>query len=207
MPTFFLGNYLFRMYEIHVQYNWMFPLHMLFFHIISIYYASTKQGLACLSCTSSFPVHATMSSLHESHFSTSWDLNSEPSAQRCFYRLHNFNTQHTTVCECFPHSLSPPLRIQLQLVVCNVCQTRTPFSQTTTAALSVGRPCTWAHVRNKHQCSYQLIFTLLSLFWNEKKKVGHYFLSNLHIKSGEKRNGIKEQQWKPEKCKVILQQP
>jgi hypothetical protein len=34
---FFLGNYLFRMYEIHAQYNWMFPLHMLFFHIISIY--------------------------------------------------------------------------------------------------------------------------------------------------------------------------
>jgi hypothetical protein len=33
----FLGNYLFRMYEIHAQYNWMFPLHMLFFHIISIY--------------------------------------------------------------------------------------------------------------------------------------------------------------------------
>jgi hypothetical protein len=24
----FLGNYLFRMYEIHAQYNWMFPLHM-----------------------------------------------------------------------------------------------------------------------------------------------------------------------------------
>jgi hypothetical protein len=34
---FFLGNYLFRMYEIHTQYNWMFPLHMLFFRIISIY--------------------------------------------------------------------------------------------------------------------------------------------------------------------------
>jgi hypothetical protein len=24
------------MYEINAQYNWMFPLHMLFFHIISI---------------------------------------------------------------------------------------------------------------------------------------------------------------------------
>jgi hypothetical protein len=36
-PHFFLGNYLFRMYEIHAQYNWMFLLHMLFFHIISIY--------------------------------------------------------------------------------------------------------------------------------------------------------------------------
>jgi hypothetical protein len=25
------------MYEIHTQYNWMFPLHVSFFHIISIY--------------------------------------------------------------------------------------------------------------------------------------------------------------------------
>jgi len=25
------------MYEIHAQYNWMFSLHMLFFHIISMY--------------------------------------------------------------------------------------------------------------------------------------------------------------------------
>jgi hypothetical protein len=33
---FFLGNYLLRMYELHAQYNWMFPLHMLFFHILSI---------------------------------------------------------------------------------------------------------------------------------------------------------------------------
>ena len=33
---FFLGNYLIRMYETHAQYNWMFPLHVLFFHIISI---------------------------------------------------------------------------------------------------------------------------------------------------------------------------
>jgi hypothetical protein len=29
----FLGNYLFRIYEIHAEYNWMFPLHMLFFHM------------------------------------------------------------------------------------------------------------------------------------------------------------------------------
>ena len=37
MPhIFFLGNYLIRMYETHAQYNWMFPLHVLFFHIISI---------------------------------------------------------------------------------------------------------------------------------------------------------------------------
>jgi len=38
MPhIFFLGNGLFSMYEIHTWCNWMFPLHMLFFHIISIY--------------------------------------------------------------------------------------------------------------------------------------------------------------------------
>jgi hypothetical protein len=93
------------------------------------------------------------------------------SIQRCFYRLHNFHTQHTTVCEYSPYFLSPPLRIKLQLVVCNVCQTQTPFSQTTRAALSVGRLFTYANVRNKHQCCYLSIFTLLSLFWNEKKNV------------------------------------
>jgi hypothetical protein len=39
MPhIFFFGNYLSIMYEIHAQYNWMFPLHMLFFHILSIYF-------------------------------------------------------------------------------------------------------------------------------------------------------------------------
>ena len=36
-PHFCLECYLLRMYEIHAQYNWMFPLHMLFFHITSIY--------------------------------------------------------------------------------------------------------------------------------------------------------------------------
>jgi hypothetical protein len=78
------------------------------------------------------------------------------------YTAHN-------LCECFPYFLSPPLRIKLQLVVCNVCHTQTPFSHITTAALSVGRPCTYTHVRNKHQCCYLSIFTLLFLFWNEKK--------------------------------------
>jgi len=34
---FFLGNYLFRIYAIHAQYNWVFHLHMLFFHTISIF--------------------------------------------------------------------------------------------------------------------------------------------------------------------------
>jgi len=70
---------------------------------------------------------------------------------------------------------------QLQLVVCNVCHTQAPFSQTTTATLSVGRPYTYTHVRNKHQCCYLSIFTLRSLSWNDKKYVGHYFLSNLRI--------------------------
>jgi hypothetical protein len=68
---------------------------------------------------------------------------SAPSVQRCSYRLQNLHTQHTTVFECSPHFLSPPLRIQLQLVVCNVWQTQTPFSQITTLVLSVGRPCTY----------------------------------------------------------------
>jgi hypothetical protein len=32
------------MYEIHAQYNWMFPLHMLFFHVISIYLYGLTPG-------------------------------------------------------------------------------------------------------------------------------------------------------------------
>jgi hypothetical protein len=77
------------------------------------------------------------------------------------------------------HFLSPPLRIQLQLVVCNVCHTQTPISQTTTAALSVGRSCNYTYVCNKHQCCYLSIFTLLSSFWNEKKMWGITFWATL----------------------------
>jgi len=70
MPhIFFLANYLFKMYEIHAQYNWMFPIHVIFPHNLHLHlrpYTSAKQGHACLPCTSSFPVHITMSSLHES---------------------------------------------------------------------------------------------------------------------------------------------
>ena len=60
------------MYEIHAQYNWMFPLHMQFFHLTSFYVngltpVRNKQGHAFLPCTSSFPVHVAISSLHESH--------------------------------------------------------------------------------------------------------------------------------------------
>jgi len=104
----------------------------------------------------------------------------ETSIHLCSYRLHNFHTQHTTICGSSPHFLSPPPRIQLQFIVCNVCQTQMPFSLTTTVVLSVGWSCTYTHVHNKHHCCYLSNFTLLSLFWNEKKKnVGHYFLSTL----------------------------
>jgi hypothetical protein len=106
-------------------------------------------------------------SIMQLRFSTSWSLNSEPGVQRCSYWLHNFHTQHTTVCECSLHFLSPPLRMQLQLIICNVCHTQMPFSQTTTVALYIRRPC--AYVCNKHQYCYLSIFTLLSLLWNEKK--------------------------------------
>jgi hypothetical protein len=59
MPhIFFLGNYLFRMYEIRAQYNWIFPLHTLFFHIISIYvYSPTpaqKKGMHAFAVTARF---------------------------------------------------------------------------------------------------------------------------------------------------------
>jgi hypothetical protein len=66
---FFLRNYLFRMYEIHAQYNWMFPLHVIFPHNLHLSLrpcASVKQGHACLPCISSFPVYVAMSLLHES---------------------------------------------------------------------------------------------------------------------------------------------
>jgi len=42
-PHFFLWNYLFRMYEIHAQCNWMFPLHTLFFHISPFTSAALRQ--------------------------------------------------------------------------------------------------------------------------------------------------------------------
>jgi hypothetical protein len=113
---------------------------------------------------------------------------SEPSVRLFSYRLHNFHTQHTTVCECFPQLLSPPLWIQLQLVVCNVCQTQTPFSQTTTAALSVGRPSTYTHVRNKHQCCFLSISTLLSLLWNEEKMWGLTFWATFVIRRYRRRD-------------------
>jgi hypothetical protein len=57
------------MYEIQTQYNWMFPLHVIFpndLHLRLWPYTSAKQGDACIPCTSLFPVHVAMSSLHKS---------------------------------------------------------------------------------------------------------------------------------------------
>ena len=69
MPhIFFLGNYLFKMYEIHDNITGCF-LYTLFFHIISIYVYSLMpaQNKDMFPCTSPFPVHIATSSLHESH--------------------------------------------------------------------------------------------------------------------------------------------
>ena len=69
MPhNFFLGNYLFRMYEIHAQYNWMFPLHMLFFHIISIY----VYGLMPVRNKACTPSLYQLVSFSRSHVLTAW---------------------------------------------------------------------------------------------------------------------------------------
>ena len=78
--------------------------------------------------------------------------------------------------DCRGEGVQPNLAIASW--VCNMCHTETPFWQTVTAALSVGQPYTYTRVHSKHQRCYISIFTLLSLFWNEKKNVGHYFLSN-----------------------------
>ena len=172
---FFLGNYLFRMSEIHAQYNWIFPLHMLFFHIFSMYVyglkASAKQGHACLTCTISFPVHVAMSSLHESRSRHLLTLSHavHPSVEQ----KHENRAAPDQEYRGMGSTVQPNLAIAFW--VRNVCQTQTPFSQTTTAALSVGRPCTYTHMRNKHQCCYISIFTLLSLSWNEKKMWGINF--------------------------------
>ena len=61
---FFFFDCLFRMYEIHAQYNWILS-HVIFPHNLHLHlcpYASVKQGHACLPCSSSFPVHVAMSS-------------------------------------------------------------------------------------------------------------------------------------------------
>ena len=112
-------------------------------------------------------------SIMQLRFSTSWSLNSlnlESNVAPDW--LHKFHTQHTTVCESYPHFLSPPLRTQLQLVFCNMCQTQTLFSQTTTVALSVRRPCAHTHVRNKHQLlPLGFHIAIFTLEW--EKNAGH----------------------------------
>ena len=51
-PHSFLGYYLLRMYEIHAQYNWMFPLHRLFIHTIfkstALHQHETRACMPCL---------------------------------------------------------------------------------------------------------------------------------------------------------------
>ena len=156
------------MYEIHAQCNRMFPLHVLLFphnlHLRLQPYASAKQGHACLPCTSSLPVHVATSSLHES-------------------RSPHLQT--------LSHAVAPKGRKSdgdrsglwggaQSNQICNVCQTQTPFSQTTTATLSVGRPCTYTHVRNKHVL-VPLIFHMAIFILEWEKNLGQYFLSNPRI--------------------------
>jgi len=68
MPHIF-SQKLFGTYERHAQYNWMF-IHFIFplIHLRLRPCAASKEGLACPPCTSSFPVHVAMSSLHESPY-------------------------------------------------------------------------------------------------------------------------------------------
>ena len=68
-------------------------------------------------------------SIIQLRFSTSWSLNClNPASDSAPINCTTSIAQHTTICKCSPHFLSPPLRIQLQLIVCNMCQTQTPFS-------------------------------------------------------------------------------
>jgi hypothetical protein len=116
-------------------------------------------------------------SIMQLRLSTFWSLNSLNPTSNIAAIDCTISIQHTTVYECSPHFLSTPLRIQLQLVVCNVCQTQTPFSQTTTAALSVGRPRTYICAINISVALSQLSHCYL-YSGMRKKNVGYYFLSN-----------------------------
>ena len=169
------------MHEIHAHYNRMFPLHVLLFphnlHLRLRPYARAKQGHAYLLRTSSFTVHVAMSSLHESR--SRHLLTLSHAVHLSVGQKHENRTAPGQDYRGMGSTVQPNLAIAFW--VRNVCQTQTPFSQTTTAALSVGRPCAYTHVRNKHQCCYISIFTLLSLFWDEKKNMRPYFLSNPRI--------------------------
>jgi hypothetical protein len=89
-----------------------------------------------------------------------------------------------------------------------MCQTQTLFSQTTTSALSVGRPCTYAYMRNKHQCCYLSIFTLQSLFWNEKKRMwGITFWATFVVTDVKRYIDCEQRTWKylEENCRGLFQ--
>jgi len=115
-PHFFspLGNYLFRMYEIHARYNWMFPLHMLFFHIISIYvYGLTPgQKRACMpslyqlvSCSCSHVLTAQITLSSSSNlvphsavtFSFFWATEGCTDGQNCWRRWSSSSVSATLV--------------------------------------------------------------------------------------------------------------
>jgi hypothetical protein len=77
------------MYEIHAQYNWMFPLHMLFFRIISIYiYGPTparNKGMHALSTSQSLK----MELIEGSETSANYNLTpGKHPKEQIHYRFH-----------------------------------------------------------------------------------------------------------------------
>ena len=131
-------------------------------------------------------------SIMQLRISTSWSLNSpNPSSNGAPIWLHNFHTQHTTVCEYFPNFLSPPLRIQLQLFVTCVTHKRHFYRLLQRRCLSDDRVL-------KDICAINISFAtsqfshLLSLFWNEKN-------INMYRKSVIK-NCITSQCYREKRC-------
>ena len=152
--------------------------HVIFPHTLHLClrpYASAKQGHACLPPANSFPVHVAMSSLHESqsrHLQTLSHAVHPSVAQKDGnmtapdqeYRGDG-GTQSNKIWRLPPGFLT-------------CVRHRRHFQRLLQRRyLSDDRVIT-------HMCAinisvlYHSIFTLLSLFWNEKKKCGHYFLSN-----------------------------
>ena len=114
-----------------------------------------------------FPVHVAMSSLHESrsrHLQTLSHAVHPSVAQK---------DENVTVPEQdYTGDGGSTVQPNLAIVswVCNLCQHRRHFHRLLQRrCLSDDRVLT--HMRNKHQ-RYLSVFTLLSLFWNEKKKCG-----------------------------------
>jgi hypothetical protein len=117
MPHIFFVNYLFRMYEIHAQYNWMFHLHMLFFHIFSIYVYGLTPAWNKDMCA--FPCQ--LVSCSHSHILTARTmLSSSSDLVPCTVSLSGPKRWKSDGPRS-GHILSPLLRIHLQLV-CNECQ-------------------------------------------------------------------------------------